>query len=87
MRFLLPAAAFLLALSALAGWGRASGASSGAAPPSAAAPAKPAGAGSSADNEAAAKHAKRTACINQARARKLVGAQKTAFIKSCIGAP
>jgi hypothetical protein len=38
-----------------------------------------------ADNEAA-KHAKRTACLGQARARKLVGAQKTAFLKDCIGA-
>jgi hypothetical protein len=92
MRFLLPAVAFLLALSAVAGWGRASAASPSPAPPGAAmpgaAPAKPgsAAAGSSAD-DAAAKHAKRTACINQARARKLVGAQKTAFIQSCIGTP
>jgi hypothetical protein len=47
----------------------------------------PAGNTSSADNEAAARHAKRTACINQARAKKLVGAQKSAYIKGCIGAP
>jgi hypothetical protein len=93
MRFLLPAVAFLLALSALAGWGRAPAASPSTAPPSSAAPgvapAKPGstvGGGSSAD-DAAAKHAKRTACINQARAKKLVGAQKTAFIQSCIGTP
>ena len=49
--------------------------------------AAPAGGASSADNDAAARHAKRTACINQARAKKLVGAQKTAYIKGCIGAP
>jgi hypothetical protein len=47
----------------------------------------PAGSGSSADNEAAARHAKRTACINQARAKKLVGAQKNAYIKGCVGTP
>ena len=84
-----PAVALLIALSAVAGgW-----AAAGAAPP-AAVPASPAGtppvsAGStsSADNEAAVRHARRTACINQARAKKLVGAQKTAYIKGCIGAP
>jgi len=84
-----PAIALLIALSALIG------ARSWAAPepptrvtPAAAASASvPAGGNSSADNEAAARHAKRTACINQARAKKLVGAQKTAYIKSCVGAP
>ena len=50
-------------------------------------PPRPAGGASNADNEAAARHAKRTACINQARAKKLVGAQKTAYIKGCVGAP
>ena len=82
MRFV-PAVALLIALSALAG--------SWATEPPATSPAPtrptPAAAASSADNEAAARHAKRTACINQARAKKLVGAQKTAYIKSCIGAP
>ena len=42
--------------------------------------------GTSAD-EAAAKHAKRTACLKSAREKKLVGAQKTAFVKDCVGAP
>jgi len=37
--------------------------------------------------DAAAKHAKRTACLRETKARKLVGAEKTAFIKECIGAP
>jgi hypothetical protein len=54
--------------------------------PAAATPPKaPAPAESSADNEAAAKHAKRTACLSQARAKKLVGTRKTAFVKDCIG--
>jgi hypothetical protein len=88
-----PAVALLIALSALAG-GRSRAAT---APPP---PVPPATAHApapghrarrrtprAADNEAAARHAKRTACINQARAKKLVGAQKTAYIKGCIGAP
>jgi hypothetical protein len=36
--------------------------------------------------DAAAKHAKRTACLKESKARKLVGAEKTAFLKECIGA-
>jgi hypothetical protein len=39
------------------------------------------------DNDAAAKHAKRTACLKQARAKKLVGAQRTAYVKDCTAAP
>ena len=83
-----PAVALLIALSARAGsW--ASEPPATAAPPAATAPSAPAPAAgtTNSDNEAAARHAKRTACINQARAKKLVGAQKTAYIKSCIGAP
>jgi hypothetical protein len=87
-----PAVALLIALSTLAGsW--ASEPPATAPPPAAAAPrapapaATPAAGTTNADNEAAARHAKRTACINQARAKKLVGAQKTAYIKGCIGAP
>ena len=41
---------------------------------------------SAADNEAAAKHAKRTLCLKQARAKKLIGEQRTAFIKDCMKA-
>jgi hypothetical protein len=79
-----PAVALSIALTALAGsWASEPPAT---APPPAATTA-PAGSTSNADNEAAARHAKRTACINQARAKKLVGAQKTAYIKGCIGAP
>jgi hypothetical protein len=37
--------------------------------------------------DAAAKHAQRTACLKETKARKLLGAEKTAFLKDCIGAP
>jgi hypothetical protein len=42
---------------------------------------------SSTGADAAAKHAKRTACLQESKTRKLVGADKTAFLKTCIGAP
>jgi hypothetical protein len=58
--------------------------------PSAAAPAAatvtPATAGPAA-SDAAAKHAKRTACLQDAKTKKLVGAEKTAFLRDCIAAP
>lgn len=38
-------------------------------------------------NDAAARHLKRTACLKQARTKKLIGAAKTAFLKGCIDAP
>jgi hypothetical protein len=56
----------------------------GAVPMGAAAPAASSAAPS---GEAAAKHAKRTACLKDAKTRKLVGADKTSFLKSCIAAP
>jgi hypothetical protein len=37
-------------------------------------------------SDAAARHAKRTACLKQAKARKLVGAEKNSFIKDCASA-
>jgi hypothetical protein len=37
--------------------------------------------------DAAAKHAKRTACLKDAKTKILVGADKTSFLKSCIAAP
>jgi psiF repeat len=62
----------------------------GAATPATAAPpaAKTAPTPSSAppSGDAAAKHAKRTACLKDAKTKKLVGADKTAFLKSCIAA-
>jgi hypothetical protein len=56
-----------------------------AAPPAAAPAGTPAA--TAADNDAAAKHAKRTACRKNAKAKKLVGDQKTTFIKDCVAAP
>jgi hypothetical protein len=38
-------------------------------------------------DDAAERHIKRTACLRQAREKKLLGADKTAFLKSCIAAP
>ena len=50
-----------------------------AAPAPAAAPAPDA-------SDAAARHAKRTACLKQAKIKKLVGAEKNSFIKDCVAA-
>ena len=58
-------------------------ASPGAVAPPATAPAAPA----PLSGDAAAKHAKRTACLKSAKEKKLVGADKTAFLKTCIAAP
>jgi hypothetical protein len=52
----------------------------------AAAPATPAAATPTAP-DAAARHAKRAACLKDAKAKKLVGAEKTSFLKTCIAAP
>jgi hypothetical protein len=62
----------------------------GSAPPATSVPAaaKPAPAPAAAPSgDAAAKHAKRTACLKDAKAKKLVGAEKSAFLKNCIPAP
>jgi hypothetical protein len=58
-----------------------------AAAPAATAPATPAAGAPStgpAAADAAAKHLKRTACLKEARIKKLIGADKTAFLKACI---
>jgi hypothetical protein len=54
--------------------------------PSTAMPASTA-ASTPAAGDAAAKHAKRTACLKETKARKLLGAEKTAFLKDCISVP
>jgi len=54
--------------------------------PGAAAPASPPAAAPP-PGDAAAKHAKRTACLKDAKAKKLVGADKTAFLRNCIAPP
>jgi psiF repeat len=38
-------------------------------------------------NDDAAKHAKRTACLKDAKNKKLIGADRSAFLKDCIAAP
>jgi hypothetical protein len=89
MRVLLPAMTVCLVLAAGGVASIAAAQSAPAAPAASAAPAQPPApaAGMNADNDDAAKHAKRTACLTQARAKKLVGAQKTAYIKDCTAAP
>jgi hypothetical protein len=85
MRSVLPAiAVFVILLSIAANLVMGSNGPQASAPASV--PASPAPV-PAADGDAAAKHAKRTACIKSAKAKKLVGAQKTAFIKDCIAAP
>jgi hypothetical protein len=96
MRFSTVAAAVCLSLSPMAGGIAATppaampvdvpAAAPGTAAPGAtkSAPVPPAPAPS---GDAAAKHAKRTACLKDAKAKKLVGAEKTAFLKNCIAAP
>jgi hypothetical protein len=54
--------------------------------PAAAKP-SPAAAPAPSSGDAAAKHAKRTACLKDAKSKKLVGADKTSFLKTCIAAP
>jgi hypothetical protein len=57
-----------------------------AAPAGSAADVPAAGAPTAADTAAAAKHEKRTACRKQAKAKRLVGAEKASFLKSCVAA-
>lgn len=78
MRLAFSASAFCLSLLVLAAH---------AAAPQTSAPAATPPSATQVANEAAARHAKRTSCLKEARARKLMGAGKKAFIKSCIDAP
>jgi hypothetical protein len=89
MRVLFSAMSVCLLLLAVVGPTSVADAQSEVAPaPPAATPRPPAApTGTNADNDAAAKHAKRTACLKEARAKKLVGAQKTAYVKDCTAAP
>jgi hypothetical protein len=48
----------------------------------------PNGAGTNdAGSSDAARHAKRTECLKQAKAKKLVGEDRAAYIKACLAAP
>jgi hypothetical protein len=42
--------------------------------------------GSAGQSDAPEKHAKRTACLKDAKSKKLVGAQRTAYVKDCMAA-
>jgi hypothetical protein len=53
----------------------------------AAAPGAPVSSPAPAAGDAAARHVKRTACLKEAKTKRLIGAEKTAFLKSCIEAP
>jgi hypothetical protein len=57
---------------------------------SAAAPATPvptsAPAPDPAASDAAVRHAKRTACLKEAKAKKLLGAARNSFVKDCLAA-
>jgi hypothetical protein len=94
MRFSTVAAAVCLSLSPLmSGFAAAPALSTdtpGTAAPAATVPAAanaPAAANPAPSGDAAAKHAKRTACLKDAKAKKLVGAEKTEFLRSCMAAP
>ena len=82
MRFSALAMAFALVCSTLL-WPLV-GARAGQAPPAPAAP-TPHDAGAP-GSDAAARHAKRTECLKQAKARKLVGPARASFVKNCVGA-
>jgi hypothetical protein len=94
MRTFLPAVLACLALASVIG-GRLIAATAGgspakipapASPPPAAAPRPAPAAGSSIDNDAPARHARRTACLKDAKSKKLVGVQRDAYVKNCVGA-
>jgi hypothetical protein len=48
------------------------------------APAPDAKTSDGAASDAAVRHAKRTACLKEAKARKLVGSDKNSYIKECL---
>ena len=84
MRFHLPAVALSLCIMPMS----VMLAAPPAAPKPAATPAPTSSAAANADAFAAqadARHAKRTECLKEARTKKLVGANKDAYVKDCVG--
>ena len=80
----------LSVFAAVAGFTAAPSAQAAGAPPAISAAAKPSTmtpAATAASDAAAKKHAKRTACLKDAKSKKLIGADKALFLKSCIAAP
>jgi hypothetical protein len=88
MRLSLPAIALSVCVSAfgLAVAGPSGDVPKTPAPKSAPATAVPQAAPSPDAPDAAARHTKRTACLKQAKTKKLVGAEKNSFIKDCVAA-
>ncbi len=87
MRFSTRAAAIGMCLAPLS-LGLASIVASNSNVPAAGPPAQPARPSAADSGPAdAAKHAKRTACLKEAKARKLVGAERNAYVKECVAAP
>jgi hypothetical protein len=88
MRFTTLAAAMCLSLLPIGGgFAAAPPAEPPASSASAAAKSTPAAPAAPTSSQAAAKHAKRTICLKDAKTQKLVGAEKTSFLRNCMGAP
>ena len=80
-------AAFVLSVACLAS-GSIAGESGGDAAASAASAPTANGAGANDTGSSdAARHAKRTECLKQAKAKKLVGEDRTAYVKTCLATP
>lgn len=88
MRYSSVAAAICLSISAVVAGFTSAPASDAPASTVSAAPQASAGKpAASVSGDAAARHAKRTACLKDAKTRKLVAAEKASFLKNCIAAP
>jgi hypothetical protein len=81
-RLIVLACAFAAALSAVSAGEVQSPPRQSAPPPPPSSPAS-----GSVGDDAAEKHARRTACLKDARAKRLVGAQRASFVKNCVENP
>jgi hypothetical protein len=89
-------AAFVLSVACLAsgsiagetgGDAAASAASAASAPTAPTAPTANGAGANDVGSSDAARHAKRTECLKQAKAKKLVGEDRTAYVKTCLATP
>ena len=85
MRFFL--AAFVLSWASLASLSLAVETGGDATASAASAPTENGAGANDAGSSDAARHAKRTECLKQAKAKKLVGEDRAAYIKACLAAP
>jgi hypothetical protein len=83
VRFYLPAAG-VLCLMSIVGAHPAPPAAPAANPAAASAASDPPSAAAASNSGEAARHAKRTACLKEAKTRKMIGAARNAYIKDCI---